>query len=92
MKAIKHRLKADRRVGLARFARSRKIATTPAMKPLTANAAAITMFAFTPTRRVIVKSSAAARSARPMTVRRKKMVSSDQCEDADNERDQIGRA
>jgi hypothetical protein len=44
------------------------------MNPLTANAAAITMLAFTPTKRVIVKSSAAARSASPITVRRKNIV------------------
>ena len=44
----------------------------PASNPLIANAAAITRLARTPSRRVIVKSSAAARSANPMIVRRRK--------------------
>ena len=53
-----------------------KMETTPAMMPLMANAAEMTRLAGTPSMRVMVKLSAAARRAMPSTVRRSSRVSS----------------
>src|SRR5688572_19431232 len=52
-----------------------KIETMPAIMPLMAKAAEMTVLAGTPNMRVMVKLSAAARSAIPSTVRRKRSVS-----------------
>src|SRR5690606_32437024 len=54
---------------------TQKSDTMPAMKPLIAKATAITPLARTPRSRAMVKSSADARSAMPMIVRRRKTVS-----------------